>query len=161
MITLNDISSKVFSDQELCYSKDEVDDFLDAIATDYAALIKENRALKKKIEEQEEQAKDDSALSDPGYLKNLEATLRETLLTAQRIADETTDQAKKTADETVAAAEEQARTIVATAKVEADQARADLADLKKAADDYRARFQRLVLDQVHVLKSDTELFADK
>ena len=87
--------------------------------------------------------------------------MRATLLTAQRIADETTDQAKKTADETVAAAEEQARTIVATAKVEADQARADLADLKKAADDYRARFQRLVLDQVHVLKSDTELFADK
>ena len=63
--------------------------------------------------------------------------------------------------ETVAAAEEQARTIVATAKVEADQTRADLAELKKAADDYRARFQRLVLDQVHVLKSDTELFADK
>ena len=60
-----------------------------------------------------------------------------------------------------AAAEEQARTIVATAKVEADQTRADLAELKKAADDYRARFQRLVLDQVHVLKSDTELFADK
>ena len=28
MITLNDISSKVFSDQELGYSKDEVDDFL-------------------------------------------------------------------------------------------------------------------------------------
>ena len=156
MITLNDISSKVFSDQELGYSKDEVDDFLDEIATDYAALIKENRSLKKKLEEQEEQAKDDSALSEPGYLKNLEATLRETLLTAQRIADETTDQAKK-----VAAAEEQARTIVATAKVEADQTRADLAELKKAADDYRARFQRLVLDQVHVLKSDTELFADK
>ena len=57
MITLNDISSKVFSDQELGYSKDEVDDFLDAIATDYAALIKENRALKKKIEEQEEQGR--------------------------------------------------------------------------------------------------------
>ena len=116
---------------------------------------------KKKLEEQEEQAKDDSALSEPGYLKNLEATLRETLLTAQRIADETTDQAKKSAEETVAAAEEQACTIVATAKVEADQTRADLAELKKAADDYRARFQRLVLDQVHVLKSDTELFADK
>ena len=161
MITLNDISSKVFSDQELGYSKDEVDDFLDEIATDYAALIKENRSLKKKLEEQEEQAKDDSALSEPGYLKNLEATLRETLLTAQRIADETTDQAKKSAEETVAAAEEQARTIVATAKVEADQTRADLAELKKAAYDYRARFQRLVLDQVHVLKSDTELFADK
>ena len=139
MITLNDISSKVFSDQELGYSKDEVDDFLDEIATDYAALIKENRSLKKKLED----------------------TLRETLLTAQRIADETTDQAKKSAEETVAAAEEQARTIVATAKVEADQTRADLAELKKAADDYRARFQRLVLDQVHVLKSDTELFADK
>ena len=82
-------------------------------------------------------------------------------MTAQRIADETVDQAKKSAEETVSAAEEQARTIVATAKVEADQARADLSDLKKAADDYRARFQRLVLDQVHVLKSDTELFADK
>ena len=112
MITLNDISSKVFSDQELGYSKDEVDDFLDEIANDYAALIKENRSLKKKLEEHEEQAKDDSALSEPGYLKNLEATLRETLLTAQRIADETVDQAKKSAEETVSAAEEQARTIV-------------------------------------------------
>ena len=160
MITLSDIGEKVFSDQELGYSKEEVDEFLDALAEDYAKLLTENRNLKKRLEQQDEKKSDDKALSSPGFLKNMEAVLQDTLLSAQRKAEETESTARKSADETIAAAEEKARTLVSEAKVEAEQARADLDDIKAAIEDYRAKFKRLVMDQMQILRADPDLFGD-
>jgi len=53
---------------------------------------------------------------EPQYFKNLETTLRETLISAQRLADETVAEARKKANTMVANAEEQAAAI----EVEAD-----------------------------------------
>ena len=40
------------------------------------------------------------AFNEPSYFKNLETTLRETLISAQRIADETIDDARKDSSQT-------------------------------------------------------------
>ena len=48
--------------------------------------------------------------------------------------------------------------ITSSAKVEAEAVRAETEEARKAAADYRARFLRLVEDQMHVLKADNTLF---
>ena len=47
-----------------------------------------------------------SAINEPQYFKNLELTLRDTLISAQKIADETVAEARKKANQMIAAAEE-------------------------------------------------------
>ena len=184
-ITVRDIREKVFSKQVRGYSEAEVDDFLDEIADQMEILIRENRDMLTQIETQAELASARPAtveivepapliveaeqpaesmpatadvMEDTGYFKNLETTLRETLINAQRLADETVAEARKKSNQMISSAEEQANAIVATSKVEAEATQAEMDELRRAAEDYRARFLRLVKDQALVLKSDGELF---
>ena len=100
-----------------------------------------------------------SAINEPQYFKNLETTLRETLISAQRLADETVADARKKANAMIASAEEQAANVTAAAKAEVETQKSEAEELKKAAEDYRARFLRLLEDQAHILKADDSLFA--
>jgi len=186
-ITVKDISDKVFSKQVRGYSIEEVDDFLDELAAQMETLIRENRAMMQQLEEAKAAKETESAVvvpapvvvapqpvqpivavqpqqqpamlaDEPQYFKNLETTLRETLISAQRLADETVAEARKKANTMVANAEEQAAAIAAAAKAEAEAVRAETEETKKAAADYRARFLRMVEDQMHALKADSSLF---
>ena len=183
-ITVRDIRSKQFTTQRSGYNKDEVDDFLDELADQLEELIKENLSLAKQLKERpvvesepviiekpveivkREEPKHevapvaaaDSAYDEPSYFKNLETTLRETLINAQRIADETVAEARKKSKQMVASAEEQANAMLAYAKVDTEAARKEAEEIRKAAGDYRARFIQLVEDQMHILKADDLLF---
>ncbi len=183
-ITVRDIRSKQFTTQRSGYNKDEVDDFLDELADQLEELIKENLSLAKQLKERpvvesepviiekpveivkREEPKHevapiaaaDSAYDEPSYFKNLETTLRETLINAQRIADETVAEARKKSKQMVASAEEQANAMLASAKVDTEAARKEAEEIRKAAGDYRARFIQLVEDQMHILKADDLLF---
>lgn len=180
-ITVKDINEKVFTKQVRGYSVEEVDDFLDELAAQMETLIRENRSLMQQLEEAKEaapapvveapvvvaqpvqpivavQPQQPMLVDEPQYFKNLETTLRETLLNAQRIADETVAEARKKANTLVANAEEQAAAVAASAKAEAEAVRVETEEARKAAADFRARFLRLVEDQVHVLKADNSLF---
>ena len=180
-ITIKDIHEKEFSRQVRGYSIDEVDDFLDQLATQMEAMIRENREAIAAAEEakaaaatvqavpavvaqpvqaiQPAQSAPAPTFDEPQYFKNLETTVRETLINAQRLADETIADARKKANAMVAAAEEQAASITAAAKTEADNARNETAELKQAAEDDRGRFMRLLEEQAHLLKADDTLFA--
>ncbi len=192
-ITVKDINEKVFTKQVRGYSIEEVDDFLDELATQMEILIRENYSLMQELGKAKEelenkpvakteeapaaatitpvvvaqppvqpivpvQPQQSAVIDEPQYFKNLETTLRETLLNAQRIADETVAEARKKANSMVASAEEQAAAITSAAKAEAEAVHAESETTRKAAQDYRARFLRLVEDQVHVLKADNSLF---
>ena len=100
-----------------------------------------------------------AAIDEPQYFKNLELTLRDTLISAQRLADETVADARKKANAMIASAEEQAANVTAAAKAEVETHKSEAEELKKAAEDYRARFLRLLEDQAHILKADDSLFA--
>lgn len=195
-ITVKDIHEKEFSKQVRGYSIDEVDDFLDELATQMEAMIKENReAMAEAAQAREElaqlkaQASDEvsqasavpvvvaeeprsvviaaqpaapvqaTSIDEPQYFKNLETTLRETLISAQRLADETVAEARKKANAMIASAEEQAAAVTAAAKAEVESHKSEAEAVKKAAEDYRARFLRLLEDQAHILKADDSLFA--
>ena len=182
-ITIKDIHEKEFTKQVRGYSIDEVDDFLDELADQMEAMIKENRETVAELEAAKNAASAVVAqpvqavvevaqaavpaaqqnapaplMDEPQYFKNLETTLRETLINAQRLADETVAEARKKANAILANAEEQAATITASAKAEAENARVESDEIRKTADDYRNRFMRLLEEQAHLLKADDVLF---
>ena len=170
------------------YNIEEVDDFLDDISDQLSVLIRENMALAEQVKAlQAENEKleasasapapaaaepapapipapveavssDEPAYDEPSYFKNLQLTLRDTLINAQRIADETVAEARKKAQEVITGAEEQAATTVSNAKAEAESVKAEADNIRKTIATYRANFRRLVEGQVQVLKETDSLF---
>ena len=186
-ISVRDIQEKEFSRQKRDgYNIEEVDDFLDEISDQLSVLIRENMALAEQVKalqaENEKLAasasapappepapaaapapveavsSDEPAYDEPSYFKNLEVTLRDTLINAQRIADETVAEARKKAQEVISSAEEQAATTVSNAKVEAESVKAEADNIRKTIATYRANFRHLVEGQVQVLKETDSLF---
>ena len=74
MLTPLDIEKKKFSKKINGYSVEEVDDFLDELTVEYERLYKENAEYKEQLEQGQ---------SDIAQYKNVEKTLRDTLVMAQ------------------------------------------------------------------------------
>ena len=185
-ISVRDIQEKEFSRQKRDgYNIEEVDDFLDDISDQLSVLIRENMALAEQVkalqaenekltasasapaaepapaaapEAETAVSSDEPAYDEPSYFKNLEVTLRDTLINAQRIADETVAEARKKAQEVISSAEEQAATTVSNAKVEAESVKAEADNIRKTIANYRSNFRHLVEGQVQVLKETDSLF---
>ena len=176
-ITVKDIQEKVFPTQSVNgYDVEQVDDFLDEIAVQLGALIRENLQLKAQAAKMEEElaAKEKALASVPdyneeGYFKNLQSTMRDTLISAQRVADDTVAAAKAEAekaqndaiaesDKILAKADADAKAMTERAQSTAAAAKAEYDSLKAAADGYRASFRKLVEEQLTVLKANDILF---
>ena len=152
-ISVKDIQEKIFPTQANGgYDVEQVDDEL---ASKQKAL---DEAIAKTPDYNEE-----------GYFKNLQSAMRDSLISAQRVADEATAAAKAEAEKAVADAKAEAEQTLADAKAEASQltesaqssadaARAEYETLKAAAENYRATFRKLVEDQLEVLKAKDILF---
>ena len=184
-ITVKDIQEKDFEILAANgYNPDQVDDFLDEIAADLGAVQAENVSLKAQLEEIQKQLADALAekteiekklpdYNENGYFKNLESAMRESLIGAQRIADQTLGEANKKAEQTITDANAKAEKTVADADAQAAQTIADakakaahlvetaekkVADLTAQAEElrstaanYRAGFKKLVEDHLAVL----------
>ena len=176
-ITVKDIQEKVFPTQSVNgYDVEQVDDFLDEIAVQLGALIRENLQLKAQAAKMEEElaAKEKALANVPdyneeGYFKNLQSTMRDTLISAQRVADDTISVAKAEAEKLMADSKSESTRIVEKAQAEAaamteraqsvaSAAKAEYDSLKAAADTYRANFRKLVEEQLQVLKASDILF---
>lgn len=180
-ISVKDIQEKVFPTQALNgYSVEQVDDFLDEIVEQLSALVRENLSLTEQVgkldaelaaktKALEEAAAKTPDYNEAGYFKNLQNAMRDTLIGAQRLADETTANAQAEADRVVSKANADAQKAVADAQAEAEQmtaaaqkvvaeAKAECDALKAAAESYRATFRKMVEEQVEILKSTDILF---
>lgn len=116
MLTPQEIQEKGFNKAVFGgYVMDEVDEFVEAVYTDYSTVIKENAVLKSKIKvlveklEQYRDADDTMRSALANAQKNSEAMYRETREKCRRLTRETEDKAKKTISDMQArvAAEEQ------------------------------------------------------
>lgn len=72
-----DIQNKEFEKKLKGYNPDQVDDFLDKVISDYAAVIKENQSLKEKLEVNS---------ADIERYKKIEKTLDAAVVTARETA---------------------------------------------------------------------------
>jgi cell division initiation protein len=85
------------------FDTQEVDTFLEDLAGDYEALLKENSLLKEQLQALEERTRG---------LEEREKVLQETLVTTQRLVEEMKDQARREASVIIREAEVQADRII-------------------------------------------------
>ncbi len=148
MITPLDIENKKFGKQMMNgYNVDEVDDFLDELTLEYGKLYKENSELKAQREELD---------SNVGKYKNIENTLQNTLVMAQKTADEITAVAKQQAEQIVKDAEYEAKNSVEQLNTQIALKQKELDDLKKQFDVYKAKMESLLISQLELLKDIKE-----
>ena len=153
MITPLDIENKKFAKQMMNgYNVDEVDDFLDELTLDYGKLYKENAELKAQREELD---------SNVGKYKNIENTIQNTLIMAQKTADEVQEVAKKQAEQIIKDAEFQAKNSVEELNTQILLKQKELEDLKKQFDVYKAKMESLLISQLELLNEIYDLFTLK
>ena len=180
-ISVRDIQEKEFATQAKGgYNVEEVDDFLDEIAEQLSALVRENLELTKHVGELEgevETAKKEAEAAaartpdynEQGYFDNLQKSMREAMIGAQRIADETKAEAETQAAQVKADAQGQADATITQAQAEAEKitanARTQLANLqeqfetmKASAKSFKADFSRILEEQTALLRDKTSLF---
>ena len=180
-ISVRDIQEKEFATQAKGgYDVEEVDDFLDEIASQLAKLVHENLELNKQVtaleadveaakKAAEEAEKKTPDYNEKSYFENLQKSMREAMIGAQRIADETKAEAQAQAEQTIAEAEAQAKETVSNAQAEADRITADVRSkiesltqqyeaLKASARAFKSDFSGMLEAQTTLLRQKTDLF---
>jgi cell division initiation protein len=122
-ITPHDIRQQQFSSKMLKgYDPQEVDAFLDDVAEDYEAVLKEVQLLKEQIAAHEDRARG---------VTDRERILQETLVTTQRLGEEMKNNARREAELILREAELTGEKSVEAARAEEGRVRADIVGLKR------------------------------
>ena len=155
MITPLDIENKRFSKQVVNgYNVEDVDDFLDELVEDYGKNYKDLAEANDKIEK---------LTNDLEQYRNIEATLKNTLVVAQSTAEEVKNVAKQQAEQIVNDAKSQADEILKQAKGNSERRLAEIEqqiaikerrmeEVKKQFDVYKAKMESLLISQEELIK---------
>ncbi|MEG2420421.1 MAG: DivIVA domain-containing protein [Oscillospiraceae bacterium] len=139
MLTPKEVAEHSFGKSSFSgYNMAAVDDFLDSVTTDYETLYKDNTILKQKLGILSEKINEYRATED---------AMRQTLLTAQRMANDMVVEAEGKRDALVRQAEQESRERILQLQdqVAAEELRVTAA--KNATAAYVAQLQRLCKDQ--------------
>jgi cell division initiation protein len=117
------------------YDRDEVDGFLRMVAEDYEAAIRQGAQLQGRVRELEEKVRDLSAN---------ETLLKETLTTAQQLADELKQTAIKEAEVLVGQAELQGEKVLEAAHRRAARLAEDIREMKRLRMDLTASLRATI-----------------
>lgn len=117
MITPMDIHNKTFSGQLRGYSKDEVNAFLEELASDYEKIYREHRAMEEEM---------DIIRTKLRNYEKMESTMSHTLVMAQETADNVKKNAHKEAELSIQEAQSEAQKIVSDAEAARRKMNADL-----------------------------------
>ncbi|MTI69917.1 MAG: DivIVA domain-containing protein [Firmicutes bacterium] len=149
MITPLEIQNKEFKKGLRGYKEVEVDSFLDEVITDYEKIYKENIELKDKLSMLNDQIK---------HYDDIEDTLQNTLVVAQKTAEEVNLNARNKSQQIIDEAEEKARQIIEKAHQEVVEIQKEYEDVKKETLVFKMRFKTLLKSQ---LESMEEYFEEQ
>jgi cell division initiation protein len=141
-ITPIDIQQHQFKTRPLGYEKAGVDRFLELVADDLEGLHKQSQELK------EELARTRASLEE---MRDRELTLKETLLTTQRITDELKANARKEAEIVIADAKLQAERIVRGAEDRRLQLIGEIQEIKRQKISFETGLRALVEGHMRLL----------
>jgi cell division initiation protein len=122
-ITPTDIREQQFSKRLRGCDTEEVAAFLEDVAEDYEAVVKENAILREELSSMEDRARN---------LTEHERTLQETLVTAHRLTEDMKASSKREAQLVLREAELAAEKVMEEARAEESRIRADILALKRA-----------------------------
>jgi len=164
-ITIEMIETKEFKTKPRGYDPQEVDEFLDAICDEMVRQMDQIAALQQQlaaakaarpvVEAPTQQVK--PIMAAP--VKTVpDADFREILEMAQKVKNETIAAAEAKAEEILAKAKEEAAAKLDNLDVEKETLTSQVAALKAAATDYRAKFEALLQAQQEALEKASDLF---
>jgi cell division initiation protein len=146
-ITPLDIQQKQFPMKIRGFDVEEVYAFLEIIREEMEDLLRENASLKENVQRLESQLKEH---------RDMETTLRETLMTAQQMVDDYKTNARKEAELVVKEAELKSDTILKEAQEKVIKIHEDIVDLKGIRRHFKEEIKRLVESHLKMLEFDRE-----
>ncbi|HIJ59404.1 MAG TPA: DivIVA domain-containing protein [Nitrospirae bacterium] len=150
-VTPLDIQQKQFSTKFRGFDVEEVYAFLETVREALEELLKENASLKDKLKMTEDQLNE---------YKKMDATMRETLITMQRMVEEYETNAKKQAEIIIKDAEIKADKIVKEAQEKMIKIHEDITDLKGIRRHFKEELRRLIENHARMLEFDKERESD-
>jgi len=141
-LTPLDIHHKEFGRSLRGYNEAEVDAFLDQVADELERLFKENIDLSERNEAADEKVK--------GY-QDMERTLHNTMVSAQKSAEDIIAKARHEAEVVLKDAEVKAKEIIHNALQQKQKTQSDLMRIKAAEEDFRGRFKTLLEGHMRTL----------
>jgi cell division initiation protein len=145
-ITPLDIQQKNFPMKFRGFDVEEVFAFLEVIREEMEELLRENATLKETVQRSENHAR--------GY-KDMESTLRETLVTAQQMVEDYKTNARKEAELLMKEAELRSETLIKDAQEKVIKIHEDIVDLKGVRRHFREELKRLIENHTRMLDFDT------
>ncbi|MEW6570614.1 MAG: DivIVA domain-containing protein [Nitrospirota bacterium] len=146
-ITPLDIQQKQFPMKFRGFDVEEVYAFLEVIREEMEDLLRENASLKETVQRLENQIKE---------YRDMETTLRETLLTAQQMVEDYKSNARREAELLVKEAELKADAIIKEAQERVIKIHEDIVDLKGIRRHFKEELKRLVEGHLKMLEFDKE-----
>lgn len=147
-LTPLDIRHKEFARSMRGYKDLEVDEFLDDIADEFERLFNENIDYKERLESLEEKIE---------QYKNIEETLKKTLVSAQQQAEEMKQNAKKEADLILRDAELKARSILNDSYAERQKIQRSVQALKQKQEDLRYQMRSVLETYMNILDQESDV----
>ncbi len=146
-ITPLDIQQKQFPIKFRGFDVEEVYAFLEVIREEMEELLRENSSLKEKVHTLEKHMKE---------YKNIETTLRETLVAAQQMVEDYKSNAQKEADLTIKEAELKADSMIKEAQEKVVKIHEDIVDLKGIRRHFKEEIKRLLENHLRMIEFDKE-----
>ncbi len=141
-LTPLDIHHKEFRHSLRGYSEEEVDKFLDEVADEFERLFKENIDLSERLE---------AAIDKVRTYQDMEKTLHNTMLSAQRSAEDIIEKSKSEATTLLRDAEVKAKEIIHNALQQKQKVAGELVRIKQAEEEFRSHFKAMLEGHVRSL----------
>ena len=150
-ITPLDVRKQEFRKAVRGFDCDEVRAFLATLADEYETVLIDNKQLRERLVEQEDKV---------GEYKSMERTLRDTLMTAEKLMQESKGTAQREGDVIIQAAHQKARSILEECRIRTEELRREIVGLRKEKETYLARFKGLAEAQIAFIETHRNDFAD-
>jgi cell division initiation protein len=150
-ITPLDVRKQEFGKSMRGFDCDEVRAFLNTLADEYEAVLVDNKQIRERT----------LALEDKlGEYQSMEKNLRDTLLTAERLTQETRDNAVREGELIIRDAEMKARGVLEECRLRTEELRREIIGLRKEKETYLARFRLLAEAQIQFIDTHRSDFED-
>ena len=150
-ITPLDVRKQEFRKGMRGLDPEEVYAFLATVADEYETVLTDNRQLRDRVLELDEKVTE---------YRNMEKTLRDTLLTAERVMNEARENARKEAELILRDARVQAQQASQSSARQAETLRAQLRELRSLRDRYLARLKSLAEAQIGMVENFLQDFEE-
>lgn len=146
-ITPLDIQQKQFPVKFRGFEEEEVDSFLELIREEMEELLRENASMREESKRLEKQLKE---------YKNIESTLKDTLIATQQMVEDYKNTAKKDAELIIKEAGLKAEEIIKNAQEKIIKIHEDITDLKGVRRHFKEEVRRLIESHIRMLDFDKE-----